>query len=269
MTILAFHSRKKKINEYATRYPMTPALLRLACLAAYAAAATTAEQLGLTNVRITFADGRSALQNHGTRFRRDISTDETGLHVHFTANETEFDLDLQLMPSAFTDNAADMRDSEPPAYSGEHAVFTIGSDGFVSGTIWENDGILNVKREAGKGVLRAEKHTWNEHTDASCGVHTNSTERSSAHADDHDHNDHTAEGSSGHRQRRAYDQWWGGGACYENDDTATALKMGIAVGYNMWIEVGATDSKVSDYITEVVQTTNVVVSIYKATLPFF
>ena len=107
---------------------MPPALLQLACLAACAAAAISAEQLDLTNVRITFADGRSALrQNHGTRLRRDISTNETALHVHFTANETEFDLDLQLMSSAFTDIAADMRDFEPPVYSDERAVFTIGS----------------------------------------------------------------------------------------------------------------------------------------------
>ena len=244
---------------------MAPALLRLACLAAYAAAATTAGKLDLTNVRITFADGRSALQNHGTRFRRDISTNETALHVHFTANETEFDLDLQLMLSAFTDNAADMRDSEPPVYSDERAVFTIGSAGYISGTIWENDGILNVNREAGKGVLRAEKHAWNEHSDASCGVRTNSTASSSAHTDGHDHNNHTnkqtAEGSSGDRQRRAYDKWWGDGACYKNDDTTWAAKMGIVVGYNIWVEVGETDALVTQYITEVVQTTNVVVSI--------
>ena len=223
---------------------VVPTSFWLACVAAISTAAV-AVPIDLANFRINFANGRSA---SGSRLRRDMSVGETSVRVQFTANETEFDLDLQLLPSVFTRNGTS-RDFEPPAYSDEKAVFILGLNGQISGTVWSGHGTINIHREAGRALLVAEQHTWGEYTDAKCGVHTHT---------------HTSNGSSTGRERRVYDQWWGNpnvGSCYPGDDVTRAAKMGIAVGYQMWVEVGETVAAVTEYITAVVQTTNIVVSI--------
>lgn len=214
----------------------------------HAASVMAATPIDLTYFNMKFADGRSVLEDGRERRRRNTSPDETKVHLHFAANETEFDLDLQLLPSVFTDNAVGMRALEPRAYGNGEAVFTFGNDGYVSGTVWAHDGMINVHREAGDAALLADKHTAGEDTKLKCGVHTEASNfRNST--------------TTADRRRRAYDQWWGSGACYTGDDVTRAAHMGIAIGYNMWVKVGKTDAAVTEYITAVVQTTNIVVRV--------
>ena len=207
--------------------------------------------------RIIFADGRNALEHgfSGSRLRKDITINESSVNVHFTANETAFDLELQLLSSIYTDNAANMLDGEPAAYGDGNAVITLGSDGYVAGTIWESEGIISVHRDAGQVELLVEMHSWAEQVNISCGVQTDEPQANGTTVDTT-----TAGSSDGSRRNRAYDQWWRNPTeCYTNDEVTTAAHMGIAVGYNAWVKWGETEQRVAEAIATIVQTTNVIV----------
>lgn len=232
-------------------------MLRALCAAVCATAATQSGAVDPAPFRINFADGRNALEHgfSGSRLRKDITVNESLVNVHFTANGTAFNLELQLLSSIYTDNAANMLDGEPAAYGDGNAVITLGSDGYVAGTIWEREGIINVHREASKVELLVEMHSWTEQVNISCGVQTDEAQANGTTVDT------TPAGSSdGSRRKRAYDQWWRNPTeCYTNDDVTTAAHMGIAVGYNAWVKWGETEQRVAEAIATIVQTTNVIV----------
>ena len=231
--------------------------LHAACVALCCTVAASVP-VGLSEFRMSFSDGRSALSQN--KRRRDVGQ-ETKVHVHFLADSTDYDFELELLPSAFTSRATlalsghgsvFASDFEPPAYGDRNAVFTLRS-GKVEGTVFTAEGTISVAGENASSI-HAESHLWNETVQRKCGVHADAV-----HSDDVTSQE-LSNHESGYRHKRAYDQWWGSGACYDNDDTTWAAKMGVAVGYNMWVEVGKTTEAVTEYITTVIQTTNIVVS---------
>ena len=232
----------------------------LACVAAcvHAASVRAAVAVDVENFHVNFADGRNALEHASPRLRRDMPSDES-VHVRFTVNETEFDLDLRLMPSVYTNSVSDMRSIEPPAYSNEKAVFVFGGKGYVAGTVWRKEGILNIHRDVGTVKILAELRAPGDHSDGKCGVHTDAHDK--AHAHSNLQNGNNATENFGGRHKREYDKWWGGGSCYPDDDVTKAATMGVAVGYQLWVELGATELAVTNFVTTVIQTSNIVVSI--------
>ena len=239
-------------------------VLKLAC-AAVCFTATAAEPITLTRFVMHFVDGQSALE-YNERRRRDDHTVESkaSIHVNFLADDTEYDFDLALLPSAFTRRAtlrggprngsfALASDFEPPSYGGTDpkntkAVFTLGTNGFMAGTVFTANGTLSVTRGAGAGAhdLQGATHTWSEEVHEGCGM---GVEKEEEHV------------SGGERRKREFDRWWGDGECYANDETTWALNTGIAVGYNMWVEMGESIAAVTEQIATIIQTTNVVVSL--------
>lgn len=248
--------------------PIMKASSLLACVAAcvHAASVRAAVAVDVENFHVNFAQEPLRLQHAIPRLRRDMPSDES-VHVRFTVNETEFDLDLRLMPSVYTNSVSEMRSIEPPAYSNEKAVFVFGSKGYVAGTVWRKEGILNIHRDVGTVKILAELRASGDHSDGKCGVHTDAHDKTHAHSNLQ--NGNTATENFGGRHKRAYDQWWGGGSCYPDDDVTKAATMGVAVGYQLWVELGATELAVTNFVTTVIQTSNIVVSINVIKYGFF
>ena len=119
--------------------------------------------LSLSDLRISFADGRDALVHDGARRRRaSVTSGDAGgsIHVHFAAEGTDYDMDLELLPSIFVTDATvnltsstgslPAADSEPPAYGDQGAVFVLGSHGRLSGTVHTSDGELRIIKKDNK-----------------------------------------------------------------------------------------------------------------------
>ena len=250
---------------------MTFTLLKLSCVAV-CFTATAAEPITLTRFGMHFVDGQSALEyNETKKQRRDYSVESKGsIHVNFLADDTEYDFDLALLPSAFTSRAtlrgaalngsfALASEFEPPSYGGTNsdntkAVFTLGTNGFMAGTVFTENGTLSVTRSVGAGVhdLEGAAHSWSEEVHEGCGMGIEEGEPEGG---------GPKHSSGGDRRKREFDRWWGDGECYANDATAWALNTGIAVGYNMWVEMGESVAAVTEHIATIIQTTNVVVSL--------
>ena len=229
--------------------------------------ALDATPIHVNNFRALLPDGRNVHEH--ARTRREAALVPSTVHVHFTADEEEYNLDLKLLDSIFAEGAnlsftrsasVPAVDLEPASYATKQGVFTFGNDGFVSGTVWTSAFTISVSREAGSlstASFVAQKHESNETVPWTCG-NTDGT--------NHHHDDAAAaSGASsvewqGNRHRRAYDQWYGNGDCYANDDTTWAANMGIAIGYQAWLEDGESNSATTAMLTAVVQTTNLVVS---------
>lgn len=223
-------------------------------------------------MKITFPDGRDALKimPEDVALREDAETQKS-VRVQFASDNVEYDFALKLLPSIFSDKSAvnltsganvSPKDLEPPAYGDGHAVFTLGKAGFVNGVVWDADGgTISFSNSQNGGsnldVVRTPRneshHGWCG-TDHTYGMHTSSVEPQV----DRDATVHE-DGDGDRRHRRAYDEWWGNGDCYPNDDVTTAAKIGIAIGYKAYQRWGETIAGVTNELTATIQTVNVVV----------
>ena len=87
------------------------------------------------------------------------------MHVHFACEGTDYDFDLDLLPSIFTTTAAiklasgnvPAADVEPPAYGGGAAMFMLGSHGHITGSVWTSDGHLSIDTKGNGRPILAER----------------------------------------------------------------------------------------------------------------